>query len=182
MNRRWKITAISCGLAMAVVATPGIAQAANVSYRFGVVVGDGGGHRYRHFRRDPDRFYDGPRYRRFRGGYWRGHERRYRRHLRRHFRHYDRSVFGFTYRYSEPAYYEPPVVYPGAVYVEPPAVTLVRPAARVRARTETGAGVCRQQREYQTTLTVNGRQVDGFGTACLQPDGSWRLGPPRQAR
>ncbi|HYD29454.1 MAG TPA: RT0821/Lpp0805 family surface protein [Azospirillaceae bacterium] len=30
-------------------------------------------------------------------------------------------------------------------------------------------------REYQQTVTVNGRVEQAFGTACQQPDGSWRL-------
>jgi hypothetical protein len=35
---------------------------------------------------------------------------------------------------------------------------------------------CLQQREYQTKIMVGGQQVNGYGTACLQPDGSWRYG------
>ncbi len=30
-------------------------------------------------------------------------------------------------------------------------------------------------REYQTTVVVGGRQSQGYGTACRQPDGSWRI-------
>jgi len=41
-----------------------------------------------------------------------------------------------------------------------------------------GAGsTCLQEREYQTKVIVGGKQVDAYGTACLQPDGSWRRGP-----
>ena len=36
---------------------------------------------------------------------------------------------------------------------------------------------CLQQREYNTKIMIGGKQVDGYGTACLQPDGSWRYGP-----
>jgi surface antigen len=36
---------------------------------------------------------------------------------------------------------------------------------------------CLQEREYQTTVYVGGKEVDAYGTACLQPDGSWRRGP-----
>ncbi len=42
-------------------------------------------------------------------------------------------------------------------------------------------GNCLQQREYQTTVNVGGRSVDAYGTACLQPDGSWTHSPPRVA-
>jgi len=30
-------------------------------------------------------------------------------------------------------------------------------------------------REYQTTVTVAGKQEQAYGTACRQPDGSWKL-------
>jgi surface antigen len=39
-----------------------------------------------------------------------------------------------------------------------------------------GDNTCLQEREYQTKIMVGGKQVDGYGTACLQPDGSWRYG------
>jgi surface antigen len=38
--------------------------------------------------------------------------------------------------------------------------------------TESGNTVCR---EYQQTITVAGRTEEGYGTACRQPDGSWRI-------
>lgn len=30
-------------------------------------------------------------------------------------------------------------------------------------------------REYQTTVTVGGKQEQAYGTACQQPDGSWKV-------
>jgi len=39
-------------------------------------------------------------------------------------------------------------------------------------------GSCMQTREYQTRITVGGKDVDAYGTACLQPDGSWKFGAP----
>ena len=33
-------------------------------------------------------------------------------------------------------------------------------------------------REYQQTITIVGKTQKGYGTACLQPDGSWQLMPP----
>lgn len=30
-------------------------------------------------------------------------------------------------------------------------------------------------REYQTTVTVGGKRENAYGTACRQPDGSWRV-------
>jgi surface antigen len=37
---------------------------------------------------------------------------------------------------------------------------------------ETASGFCR---EYQQTVVVGGRYQEGYGTACRQPDGSWRV-------
>jgi hypothetical protein len=42
-------------------------------------------------------------------------------------------------------------------------------------------GSCLQEREYQTTVVVGGRKVPAYGTACLQPDGSWSREPPKLA-
>lgn len=30
-------------------------------------------------------------------------------------------------------------------------------------------------REYQTTVTINGKAQQGYGRACRQPDGTWRI-------
>lgn len=43
------------------------------------------------------------------------------------------------------------------------------------------AASCLQEREYTTTVKVGGRNVEAYGTACLQPDGSWRRGPAEVA-
>ena len=40
---------------------------------------------------------------------------------------------------------------------------------------------CLQEREYQMKVIVGGRTVDAYGTACLQPDGSWSRGPAKLA-
>jgi hypothetical protein len=89
-----------------------------------------------------------------------------------------RIFFGFdawvpppAYAYPPPYYYyPPPVVYaPAPVYgmvgsSQPPSVS---PAYR-----DAQGRICR---EYQTTVQVDGREQPGYGTACLQTDGSWRL-------
>jgi hypothetical protein len=64
---------------------------------------------------------------------------------------------------AEPAYY-------------PPAATAPPPTASGYQTTYPGNNPCLQQREYQTKIMVGGKQVQGYGTACLQPDGSWRYG------
>ncbi len=30
-------------------------------------------------------------------------------------------------------------------------------------------------REYSGTITIDGQEQRSYGTACLQPDGSWRI-------
>ena len=40
---------------------------------------------------------------------------------------------------------------------------------------------CLQEREYQSKVIVGGRSVDAYGTACLEPDGSWSRGPAKLA-
>ncbi len=37
---------------------------------------------------------------------------------------------------------------------------------------QSGSSYCR---EYQTTVTIDGKQEQGYGTACRQPDGSWKI-------
>ncbi|NQW10778.1 MAG: hypothetical protein HQ481_12970 [Alphaproteobacteria bacterium] len=58
----------------------------------------------------------------------------------------------------------PPVI----VFQEPPRVAY-RPAP---APTPRHGGQCR---EYSTISTINGEPVEIYGTACRQPDGSWRI-------
>jgi surface antigen len=41
-----------------------------------------------------------------------------------------------------------------------------------REGTSTSGRYCR---EYQQTVTVDGRQQSAYGTACQQPDGSWQI-------
>jgi surface antigen len=37
---------------------------------------------------------------------------------------------------------------------------------------QSGGTYCR---EYQQTVTIGGKQEKGYGTACRQPDGSWKI-------
>jgi len=43
---------------------------------------------------------------------------------------------------------------------------------------EPGAA-CLQEREYQMQVMVGGKEAQAYGTACLQPDGSWFRGPAK---
>lgn len=85
------------------------------------------------------------------------------------------------HRYPRPprevimVYPSPP---PRVIYAQPsPRVVFMDPAP-VQAipmsppYTDNQGRYCR---EYQSTLTVGGMSQPGYGTACLQPDGSWRI-------
>jgi hypothetical protein len=64
-----------------------------------------------------------------------------------------------------PVYYAPPPVY----YAPPPVVYAPAPTAYVPAPATQNC------REYQTTIQVNGQPQQSYGTACQQPDGTWRI-------
>jgi hypothetical protein len=85
-------------------------------------------------------------------------------------------------------YYAPPrTVYVPApvrtVYVPAPVRTVYVPAtvryAGPTAQARPLPPGCLMIREYQTRITVGGRQVDAYGDACLQADGSWRRFAPK---
>ncbi|HZS81291.1 MAG TPA: hypothetical protein VFA50_00350 [Stellaceae bacterium] len=76
-----------------------------------------------------------------------------------------------VYAYPPPAAYPPPVVVyapPAVPYAPPPPVPqfVGAPAA------STAQPYCR---EYQTTSAVADRLQQIVGTACRQPDGTWRI-------
>jgi len=45
------------------------------------------------------------------------------------------------------------------------------------ARQESSA--CVMTREYTTTIKLDGRERQAYGTRCMKPDGSWVLGSPK---
>lgn len=77
-------------------------------------------------------------------------------------------------------YSSPPVVYhrapPTVIYADPPPVIYAPP---VVANNLLPGGPLQPSgqycREYQSSSVVGGRQVHSYGTACQQPDGSWRI-------
>ncbi len=79
-------------------------------------------------------------------------------------------------RYGYPAYYYPP---PAVIVAPPPppAVVYQQPAPTYYVTPQQAPAVAQQQpycREYQKTVIIGGQPQPGFGTACLQPDGSWK--------
>ncbi|HET6224577.1 MAG TPA: hypothetical protein VFE11_20545 [Dongiaceae bacterium] len=88
--------------------------------------------------------------------------------------------FGFpSYYYAPYPYYAPTYAYPSYYgyppsYAYPPSYdyggqTMYQPAP---AQAYDQQSYCR---EFQSVIVVEGRQQQAFGTACLQPDGSWQI-------
>jgi len=104
----------------------------------------------------------------------------YPEHLRHHhYRHHYRPAPVVVYEAPPPAVvYQPPVVYPPLVVYPPPAVVYQpAPGAGLSATPASPIYTARNGqscREYQTTVMVDGVQQPAHGTACRQPDGSWR--------
>lgn len=102
----------------------------------------------------------------------------YHRHKHRHGGYYSSYYYGpppFRPRVvvvNPPpiAYYTPPppVFYAPAPYGGAP--VSAAPASPVFQTTEG-----RYCREYQAAVTIDGRPHSSFGTACLGPDGAWRI-------
>jgi hypothetical protein len=102
------------------------------------------------------------------------------------------SADQFIFRYGSGPWHEHPryhherrvivVPPPRVIYVAPPDVIYMPaplpaapPVPATAASPVYQATDGRYCREYQATITVNGQRQPGFGTACLQPDGSWRI-------
>ena len=76
-----------------------------------------------------------------------------------------------AYRPYYRPYYPPPVVYaPPPAYYPPPPPRVVYAPPPGPAYGPAQGGQCR---EFQTTVIVGGQPQPAYGTACLQPDGSW---------
>jgi hypothetical protein len=91
-------------------------------------------------------------------------------------RHHGRHHHGYHHHWRPPyysGYYYPPP--PRVVYVPPPVVYVPPPLAAVPTSPVFRAADGQYCREYQATVTVNGMPQPSYGTACLQPDGAWRV-------
>jgi hypothetical protein len=74
-----------------------------------------------------------------------------------------------------PYYYPPPPVYyppPPVVYAPPPGVVYAAPPP---PQMSLGHPVSPGCREYTAPANVGGQTVQTYGTACRQPDGTWRI-------
>ncbi|ALJ36839.1 hypothetical protein D9623_16600 [Azospirillum brasilense] len=85
-------------------------------------------------------------------------------------------AFGFpppVYVPPPPAFY-PPVAYPPSAYVPVPQPVPAAPLATRTSPTYLGPGG-RYCRDFQMPGVVGGRPATLVGTACLDPDGQWRV-------
>lgn len=110
------------------------------------------------------------------GGGHHGHTRHHWDSHRHH--HHGSGISGlFVFDLSPP----PPrrvYVQPAPVYMQPPPVIYQAPPPVIYQAPPPVAYQPPPQpycREYTATVMVNGRPAETFGTACLQPDGSWRI-------
>ncbi|NQV19795.1 MAG: hypothetical protein HQ511_00105, partial [Rhodospirillales bacterium] len=122
-----------------------------------------------------------------RGGHYSGHNRH---HVGSHraYGHYGFNGYNYlsgaltgfaAYSLLQPYRYSPRYI-SRSVYVTEPQVTVIRaPATAVQTSSRSRSQSCLQEREYQTTVIVGGNEVNAYGTACLQPDGSWLRGPAK---
>jgi hypothetical protein len=77
----------------------------------------------------------------------------------------------YYYPYYAPYYYPPAYYPPPLVYAPAPAYGTVQPLPPP-GYPNSSAPNCR---EYQTTIQVDGQAQPIHGTACQQPDGTWRM-------
>ena len=110
-------------------------------------------------------------------GHWQGHHHKHHWHGDRH-RHSSASIVFWSGPAYRPYYPPPPVVYgppppPRVVYAPAPVVYAPQVAAVPTRDFRDDEG--RYCREYQRTAIIDGREQQIYGTACLMPDGAWRI-------
>jgi hypothetical protein len=94
--------------------------------------------------------------------------------------YYGHPVYYYPGAYYYPSYYvasSPTVVYqpaPQVTYVAPSSSSSVSASQTSETYTDDQGRTCR---EYRSSSTINGQVQSTYGTACLQPDGSWRVVP-----
>lgn len=99
-----------------------------------------------------------------------------------------RGFVGFSFGmplFGPPAYYPPPVYdyplpppayyYPPPTYYAPPPPAYYAPPPAYYAPPPVQAPAGQECREYRSTVNVGGVRQPIYGTACRQPDGSWRI-------
>lgn len=88
--------------------------------------------------------------------------------------HGRRSRGSVYFSYGAPYYYPPPYYHAPRYYYPPPPVVYAPPP--VTYAPPAGPAISREHcREYQAPAVVGGEPGNTYGTACLQPDGTWRI-------
>lgn len=106
-------------------------------------------------------------------GYSSGHYRPYPHHY--HHPHWGSRYSSRVIFYAPPPVYYPPPP-PRVVYAPPPPVVYApAPIDAVPASAPYRTSDGRYCREYQAQVVVGGVPQPSYGTACQQPDGSWRV-------
>lgn len=112
-------------------------------------------------------------------GYSSGDYRRGYYGPRHYYRPPPRYYSSYSYNYYSPpppvVYAPPPVVYAPPVYVAPPVYAAPPMMSAAPASPVYVAPNGQYCREYQGGVTVGGAPQRGYGTACLMPDGAWRV-------
>lgn len=149
-----KILTLVAATVLSLSALPALAD----SVSFGFTVGDHGGHH---------------------GGYRGGHHgwKHGWNHGGWHRGYYERSYFNpwVGPRFYEPDYYPAPYYSSTrVVYVNPPEPVYYEeaPVVAKKGRVISNDPYCR---EYQRDVRVGGHMEQSYGTACRQPDGSWKV-------
>jgi hypothetical protein len=108
----------------------------------------------------------------------RHHHKPHHKHWNGH--HHNRHNSASIVFWSAPAYrpyYPPRVVYapPPVVYAPAPAPVVYAPSVNAVPMRDYRDDDGRYCREYQRTAIIDGREQQIYGTACLMPDGAWRI-------
>jgi hypothetical protein len=84
---------------------------------------------------------------------------------------------GVYFSFGAPDYYPPSYYYGPRYYYPPPPVVYAPPPVTYAPPAPAAAPAISQDncREYQAPAVVGGEPGNTYGTACLQPDGSWRI-------
>lgn len=102
-------------------------------------------------------------------GYFIGEDRGYRRQTYTTY-----SYYGDPYDYYYRGGYRRDVYSREYVPASPPPQRVI-----IRESPQVAGHTCRMTREYTTTIEIDGRMRDAYGTKCLTADGSWVLGAPK---
>lgn len=133
----------------------------------------------RHYRKHHRGYYGG--YYGYYGGYYGGHHGHHRRGLGKT----GAAVLGVGLGLATAAIISNSRrdrSYDNQVYVAPQSVRPVaEPAYNPNVAPAQNFNNCLQTREYQSIVIIGGREQEAYGTACLQPDGSWLRGPAQVA-